>query len=87
MSSILERYNYLLKNDPTVSVIKDLINNDDAMKFVIVALVNQRTDLFSKVKELEAIAPKRIKSGGVIYRYDAPDELIPITSFDESFGK
>lgn len=44
----------------------------------VIALANHAEELFAKVVELEAIAPKKIRAvDGKVYVWRCPDDLIP----------
>lgn len=58
----------------------------DALKTAIIALTRGRYHLLEEVEKLRSIAPRRMRGrDGIIRRWDAADEFVPIQS-DDSAG-
>ena len=71
-------------NDPIVYHIEALIGKGmsevDALQIIIVALCDRNNALAKVITELQPLIPRRIESerDGKIYRYDAPDSIVPL---------
>lgn len=56
-----------------------IIKQGGSMADCVVALANDRQRLIGRIMELEAIAPKRIRTPDGVYVWHCPNELIPET--------
>ena len=80
-SDILAKFEELKLTSPAVMAAFEAVSRIDlALKLAIIAQADIIDRLTREVVELAGIAPRRVRFGDKIYRYDAPDNLIPIYS-------
>ncbi len=79
----LESFAKLCCTEPALKsmdrLLKHGLSEADALKAVILTLCAQKSSMADELRVLNSIAPKRIRVGTKVYRWDAPDNLVPIT--------
>lgn len=69
-----EEFNRVVQNDVTVH---SMLRNKSSLEEIIVALADEKQQLFQRVMELAEIAPKKITlPSGEVMIWRCPDELI-----------
>lgn len=54
----------------------------DQLRIACIVLSENRSKLLADLMELQGIVPQRIQAAnGEVYRYDAPDSLVPLITF------
>lgn len=78
-----EQYRHFVSRDPVGGHISTLITDgvlteQEGLRVLVVELSRQRDEFLEQVLRMQALAPRRMLVGDEVFRYDAPDHLIPI---------
>lgn len=85
-----EEYLKLTTSDPFVQraelIIADGLDRSLAMEALVVALVQAKDLMINELMTLNLITPRQIElEDGTVYRYDAPNHVVPVTRFRDLF--
>lgn len=78
-----EEYRRLVRQNCIVRAATGLVEREgvsevDALRWAIVALCRTQSVIQDRLALVEGLIPRRVRSGGTIHRWDAPDELVPV---------
>lgn len=60
------------------ALVANMLEGGHALQDIILALVKQEQALVKRLMMLEALAPRKIRVGGVMFTYRCPDEFVPV---------
>jgi len=89
-TEVQDRFSAFVRNDVIGAMACKLIDREersevDGLKLLVVMLAEQKKAAMDRIIELDAIAPRRVRSDGKVFRFDIPDEFVPIVDCTSDF--